>query len=196
MLGTPGPMVGQKTRAGDTYFDFLLEQHLVESKLPHSFVPFLKSASNDEKVLDSPGVEIPTFSITRYPYPEYHSSEDNLKIIGLNQVRESRNVLQNTINDLENDYIPKLRQPDPIFLSGYRLYPNWREDPELYDLCLSFGEIMPALDGKLSVLEIAKKANCSPKSVFYWCDKFHEKNLLEKSDFTLKRKTLTALASK
>ena len=33
MLGTYGPLVGQKTRAGDTYTDTLMESHLSLSKI-------------------------------------------------------------------------------------------------------------------------------------------------------------------
>ena len=50
-------------------------------------VKFLKSAANDEKVLDSPGVDIPMISLTRYPYPEYHTDGDNMDIIDKNTLK-------------------------------------------------------------------------------------------------------------
>ena len=187
MLGTDGPIVGQQTMAGNTYLDFLMENSLINSGQDFSIVPFLKSASNDEKVLDSPGVDIPTFSITRAPYPEYHSSDDNLQIIKESNLRESRDLLQMIIDNLESDYIPRLKFPGHIFLSGYDLYPNWYDDPKLLEYWNSFIDIMPHIDGKLSVFEIAKKVNCDPEVVFYWCDKFVEKGLAKKFDFTLKR---------
>lgn len=187
MLGTDGPIVGQKTRAGDTYLDFLMEVGISNSSQGFSIVPFLKSASNDEKVLDSPGVDIPTFSISRAPYIEYHSSDDNVNIIKESCLRESRDILQSVIDDLENDYIPRLKFPGHIFLSGYDLYPNWYDDPKLLVYWNSFIDIMPHIDGKLSVIEVAKKVKCDPEVVFYWCDKFIEKGLAKKFDFVLKR---------
>jgi aminopeptidase-like protein len=187
MLGTNGPMVGQKTRAGNTYFDFLLDQKLNASNKDYKIVDFLKSASNDEKVMDSPGVDIPTFAITRSPYREYHTSDDNMSIIKEYNLRESRDVLQSIIDDFEKDYIPRLKYPGHIFLSGYGLYPNWYDDPTLKPAWDSFIEIMPMIDGKLSVVEIAQKVGCNPELVFYWCDRFEEKGLVKKYEYKVKR---------
>ncbi|UOG65273.1 DUF4910 domain-containing protein [Leptospira noguchii] len=155
MLGTNGPLVGQRTRRGDTYWDKILEDVLTNSNLPNKIVSFLKSACNDEKVLDSPGVDIPTFSLTRFPYPEYHTSDDNIELIDVERIREARDLLQEIIDLAEEDYIPVLNQPGPIFLSGYGLYPNWRDDPSLIPLWESFFDVMYSIDGVHSVIELA-----------------------------------------
>jgi len=188
MLGTSGPMVGQKTRDGDTYFDFLMEQSLKSRVKDYRIVPFLKSAANDEKVMDSPGVDIPSFAITRAPYREYHTSDDNMSIIKDYNLEEARDVLQNVIDFMEADYVPRLRNPGPVFLSGYDLYPNWYDDPTLLPLWSSFIDVMPKIEGRLSVIEIAKKINCDPEHVFYWCDRFHERGLLDKYEHLVDRR--------
>lgn len=187
MLGTSGPMVGQKTRDGNHYLDFLMEKALSLTKKEYRVVPFLRSAANDEKVMDSPGVDIPSFSITRQPYPEYHTSEDNMSIIKNYNLQESRDVLQQVLNWFEEDYIPQLVYPGPIFLAGHDLYPNWYDDPSLLPIWNSFIDIMPNIDGRLSVVEIAKKINCNPDHVFYWCNSFFNKQLITKKDFYLEK---------
>jgi aminopeptidase-like protein len=187
MLGTQGSMVGQRTRRGNGYWDKLLEDVLANSGLPHKTVAFLKSASNDEKVLDSPGVDIPTFSITRAPYPEYHTSDDNINLIDVERLREARNVLQQIVDYAEMDYIPVLNQPGPIFLSGHGLYPDWREDPSLLPIWNSFIDVMYCIDGVRSVVQLAAVHDIPLAHFFYWTDAFADKGLLTKRPFVLSR---------
>ncbi|WP_061249378.1 DUF4910 domain-containing protein [Leptospira alstonii] len=188
MLGTNGPLVGQRTRRGDTYWDKILEDVLTNSNLPNKVVSFLKSACNDEKVLDSPGVDIPTFSLTRFPYPEYHTSDDNIELIDVERIREARDLLQKIIDFAEEDYIPVLNQPGPIFLSGHGLYPNWRDDPSLIPLWESFFDVMYSIDGVHSVIELANLRQIPISHFFYWTDAFAQKGLLIKKSFLLGRK--------
>ena len=198
MLGTSGPLVGQRTRRGDTYWDKILENVLNNSESPHKVVNFLKSAGNDEKVLDSPGVDIPTFSLTRAPYPEYHSSDDNMSLIDNKMLREARDTLQQIIDFAELDYVPRLNQPGPIFLSGHDLYPNWKDDPTLLSKWESFVDVMYCIDGVHSVVELATKLDIPIGDFFYWTDAFAEKGLLTKIPFVIKRNMLhgTKLSTK
>ncbi|MCH1913312.1 DUF4910 domain-containing protein [Leptospira noguchii] len=167
----------------------MLEDVLTNSNLPNKIVSFLKSACNDEKVLDSPGVDIPTFSLTRFPYPEYHTSDDNIELIDVERIREARDLLQEIIDLAEEDYIPVLNQPGPIFLSGYGLYPNWRDDPSLIPLWESFFDVMYSIDGVHSVIELANLRQIPISHFFYWTDAFAQKGLLMKKSFLLGRKT-------
>lgn len=89
---------------------------------------------------------------------------------------------------MEADYVQRLRNPGPVFLSGYDLYPNWYDDPTLLPLWSSFIDVMPKIEGRLSVIEIAKKINCDPEHVFYWCDRFHERGLLDKYEHLVDRR--------
>lgn len=183
MLGTDGPLVGKRTRQRTGYLDGLLEDALANSKLKHHVVGFFEGASNDDKVMDSPGVNIPTISLTRYPYPEYHTSDDNLNIVNIERLREGINVLQTVIDNLERDYIPMLKYPGPVFLSGYGLYPDWRNKPELEPLWKSYLDVLYAIDGKRSIAEIAHHKKLPLDHVAYWTDAFAEKCLLEKRVF-------------
>jgi len=190
MLGTSGPMVGQRTRRKDSYWNSLLENALSKSGLAYKIVDFMKSASNDEKVLDSPGVDIPTFSITRSPYPEYHTSDDNINLIDIDRLRETRDVLQGIIDFAESDYIPVLNQPGPIFLSGYGLYPDWRNEPTLLPMWESFIDVMYSIDGVHSVVELSAKHNIPVEHYFYWTNTFAEKGLLTKNAFIQRKASL------
>jgi aminopeptidase-like protein len=183
MLGTGGPLVGQRTRRGDTYWDRLLEAVLAESGVEQRTVPFLKSAGNDEKVFDSPGVDIPALSVTRYPYPEYHTSDDNLSLIQPRQLREARDLLQALVDTAERDYVPRLSQPGPVFLSGHGLYPDWRGNPALLPAWKAFLDVMYGIDNRSSVIELAARIGVDPEQVFYWADGFCEKGLATRQPF-------------
>jgi len=187
MLGTEGPLVGQRTRRGDTYWDRLLEFALAQSGAEHRMVPFLQSAGNDEKVLDSPGVDIPTVSVTRYPYPQYHSSDDNLALIRPDRLRQGRDVLQAFVDAAEDDYIPRLAHPGPVFLSGHGLYPDWRNDPALLPKWEAFLTVMYGIDNRSSVLEIAARWGVAPDVVRYWADAFRAKQLVTAEPHVVRR---------
>ncbi len=181
MVGTGGPFVGQLTRAGNTYWDLALKSVLADSGRDSKTVPFLKSAANDENIMDSPGVDIPTVSLTRFPYPEYHTSDDCVDLISGPCLSESRDILLAFIDAIENDCIPVLLNPGPIFLSGYDLYPDWRNDSKLKGMWDAFIDVMYAIDGKRSMLEIARDTGLKLSQVKYWCDGFADKGLLKKN---------------
>jgi aminopeptidase-like protein len=183
MLGTAGDPVLQASRRGDTYWDVLAEEAMKASGLSYRHVPFMKSASNDEKCLDAPGVGIPMVSLTRYPYPEYHSDDDNVELIDVGRLRECRDALQAMIDLAEADYVPVLRQPGPIFLSGHGLRPDVHNDPSAAGMMASFYDVMYALDGDLSICQTARKIGRSAREVRYWADAFASKGLLEKRPF-------------
>lgn len=183
MLGTPGEQVLQGSRRGDTYWDMLAVEAMKASGRPFRHVPFMKSASNDEKCLDAPGVGIPMVSLTRYPYPEYHSDSDNVSLIDAAPLRESRDALQALIDLAEDDYLPVLKQPGPIFLSGHGLRPDVHADPSAAGMMESFYDVMYALDGDLSVCQTAHKIGRSVREVRYWTDAFAAKGLLDKRPF-------------
>jgi len=188
MLGTNTPLVWQKTRMGNTYWDSILTNICLHATPSIKTVDFLKSAANDEKVLDSPGVEIPTVSLTRYPYKEYHTNHDNYDLINELKLKEARDFLQQFIDYFERDYIPKLVYPGPIFLSGYDLYPDWKNTPDLKPLWDSFIDVMYSINGVHSVVELACKKNIPIEHFFYWTDKFFEKGLIQKKDFICTKK--------
>lgn len=41
----------------------------------------LSAPANDERVINGPGVNVPCISLNRFPYDEYHTTDDNLDIM-------------------------------------------------------------------------------------------------------------------
>jgi aminopeptidase-like protein len=115
-------------------------------------------APSDEKVFNGPGVDIPTINITRapYPYPEYHTSDDNPSIIDGERLEESRDLILEILRVLDTDFVPARNFRGPAFLSRYGLWVDWRKD---WDLNMAIDLIMLFMDGKKSVFEITDAIN-------------------------------------
>ncbi len=75
-----------------------IEKTLLE-EAPLKSGPFRSIICNDEVVFESYG--IPMCSLSRYPYPEYHSNKDNLSIISKEALEEATNLLFNTVLKLD-----------------------------------------------------------------------------------------------
>jgi aminopeptidase-like protein len=67
--------------------------------------PFRSIIGNDEIVWEAHDIPMP--SLSRFPYPEYHTSDDNPEIIEPGQLRESIEVLERTVNRLDDQQVIK-----------------------------------------------------------------------------------------
>jgi len=174
----------------------MLQLGLATTPYRDNLFRFTEIMGNDEKVMDSPGVDIPSIALTRAPYPEYHTSGDNIELINASMLREARDVLQSIIDIAEEDYIPALSHPGPVFLSGHGLYPDWRSDPSKLPLWESYMKIMPVLDGSKTVTELASTLNIELGNVLYWTEAFAEKGLLKRKPFVLSREKSITLPAR
>lgn len=177
MLGNNNIHALQLSRQGDTRLD-RIARYVMKRKLK-SFREgaFRKIAGNDEMVFNGPGVNMPMISISRFPYPEYHTSDDNPGIISKENLIESKDLVLEILNVLDADYIPKRRFKGPVFLSGYGLWVDWRVNKKLNQ---DMEQIMLRLEGDKSVFDITEELGLEFNDVLKYIDKFHEKQLLEK----------------
>jgi len=177
MLGNDNTFVLQRSRQGNTRLD-RIARHLMKSQL-NNFREgaFRKIVGNDEMVFNGPGVDIPMISISRFPYPEYHTSNDNLDIISEQRLKESKELILEILDIIDKDYIPQRQFKGPIFLSGYGLWVDWRKNKKLNE---SIEQIMLNLEGDKSVFDIAEELDMEFNDVFDYLNKFLEKGLIEK----------------
>lgn len=177
MLGNKNIHALQLSRQGNTRLDNIARYVLKSKTETFREGKFREIICNDEMVFNGPGVNIPMISISRYPYPEYHTSDDNPSIISEKQLNESKNTILEILKILDSDYVPKLKVKGPIFLSGYGLWVDWRENPELN---LNIEKIMLNLEGKQSVFEISEELKMDFSVVKGFTDKLLQKDLIEK----------------
>ena len=178
MLGSGTKMALQLSKRGDAKIDRIARYAL--SKMTGDFRegPFRQIVGNDEMVFDGPGVDVPMVSISRFPYPEYHTSDDNPSIIKEAKLIEARDLVLKIIDIIESDYTPKRTFRGPVFLSGYGLWVDWKTNKEVNE---NIEQIMLRLEGDKSVFDIACELGIEFKDVLEYVDKFLEKGLVTKT---------------
>jgi aminopeptidase-like protein len=136
---------------------------------------FTEIINNDERVLNGPGVNVPCLSISRFPYPEYHTTEDNLNIIHEGKLQEAADVIEEIIRIHASNYTPKGTFRGPVFLSGNGLWVDWREN---WDLNRAIEKIMMRLEGEHTVFDIAEQVDLDYWMVREYVEKFKAKGFV------------------
>mgnify|MGYP006292503437 CR=1 FL=1 len=187
MLGNNNRMALQKSFEGNTKLDNIAEYLLEINKEEFEVGEFREIVCNDEIVFESPGYEIPTISVTRYPYSEYHTNLDNPSIISQQNLEESVQYVLEVINILENDFIPirKFEGLPSLANPKYDLYIDPGQKAlsgslqSSKDLNKFRDYIFRYLEGDHSVFEIAQEFNLNFKFVHDYLIEFNKKDLIE-----------------
>ena len=177
MLGGKNTLALQYSRQGNTQLDKIAKQIFQESRKKYREGAFSEIVVNDEMVFNGPGVNVPTISISRYPYPEYHTSDDTIKIITDKQLTEAKNIVLKIINRLDQNYWPKRTFKGPVFLSGYGLWVDWKTN---FQLNKNLEQLLLNLEGNQSIVEIAQKLGMSFNETHDYINKFADKKLIIK----------------
>lgn len=101
MLGSDTPLALQNSRTASS----CLENTLLDIAPKLHTGSFRSIVCNDEAVWES--YRIPMCSLSRYPYPEYHSDKDNMAIISNKSLASSVDLLKETINCLDKKVLIK-----------------------------------------------------------------------------------------
>ena len=122
MVGSNTPLSLQSSHQGKSLLESIVEQKIQKQALPYSKGPFRTVVCNDECVWESHG--IPMCTLTRYPYPEYHSDADSMAIISEESLSTAANLIYETIRELDTNILIK-RHFDGVFALAnpkYNLY--------------------------------------------------------------------------
>jgi len=195
MVGLNNPLVVQRSYKDQGLINQYAANVLRMVQGQAKSYPFLTVAGNDEKVFDSPGVNIPSISLTRvdqdarlrkiaegkekpvFPYPQYHSNLDNLGLVNESAVCGAVDALYLLCQVIEKDFIPKRIFKGPVFLTKYGLWMDWRKDIKMNE---QVTWLMYRLEGKKTAFQIADELGLDFESVVELLDKFYEKKLITK----------------
>jgi aminopeptidase-like protein len=151
---------------------------------------FREIYGNDETVFEAPGIEIPTISMTRYPWEDYHTSKDTPSRLSKKRLEDSleavydcciafdRNVkfrftkkgLYCLSNKKFNLYIPAY---DPSNRTG----PKNREEHRNWYLLMTY--LPRLLDGNMRLITLSERFEIPIEEVYDYCLKWVDKGLLE-----------------
>ncbi len=157
-------------------------RHLLDRVADHVLRPhnpeereFAAAPANDERVVNGPGVNVPCISLNRWPYAEYHTSDDNLAIIDEAMLVEAADLAGQIIRIYATNYIPRRTFRGPVFLSGHGLWVDWREN---WALNRAIEKIMMRFEGEHTIFDIAEQVGLDYWMVRDYVEKFRAKGLI------------------
>lgn len=185
MLGNNNRLLLQETFDGTSRLDSIAKHELSWSADEYEIRTFRELIGNDELIFESPGYEIPTISVSRFPYPEYHTHLDNPDLISEQQLEESLTYLERIVNVLETDFVPIREFSGLPSLANpkYDLYIDPGQsalegETTQKNLKLFSERVFRYLDGDHSAFEIAETFDLDFKYVSDYLSSFEEKGLV------------------
>jgi len=173
--GSVDSLALQRTRQDNHLLDRVARSVLQKRGKEFREGEFAQVAPNDERIINGPGVGVPAISLSRFPYPEYHTSDDNLDIIHEDQLLDAVDAAEEIIRIYASNYIPRRTFRGPVFLSGHGLWVDWREN---WDLNRAIEKIMMKFEGKHTVFDIAEEVGLDYWMVREYVEKFRAKGLV------------------
>jgi aminopeptidase-like protein len=160
-LGDPGGFTYKRSRRGDADIDRAVAHVLARSGRPHRVVDF-SPYGYDERQFCSPGFDLPVGRLSRTEfatYPEYHTSADDLDLVGPAQLQESLELCWEVIQVLEGDrrYVNLHPKGEPQ-LGKRGLYGQigGRSDAEERQMAMLW--VLNQSDGRTTLLEVAERS--------------------------------------
>jgi aminopeptidase-like protein len=162
-VGDSGPVRYKRSRHGDSPID-RAAAHVLRHTRPEAIVEDFVPWGGDERQFCSPGFDLPVGALTRTPhglYPEYHSSADDLDLIGPDSLGDSFAAAVEILDVLERDRTYLSRSPYGEPQLGRRgLYREISagvpRDDEAVQRALMW--VLNQADGTRSLLETAERA--------------------------------------
>jgi len=184
MLGNEHDLTLQYSCEEDQYIDRILYNVLSQNGKAFSEKPFNKIFYSGERVFNSPGIDIPTCSLSRadnrsdlLPFYEYRTSGDTPDKISEEKLQEAFEVVIKVVDMLEKDWVPIRNYIGIPFLSRYGLWTEWKDNPRKR---LMINSILFMLDNDSTVFEIADQLSLDFNEVYEFLEKMVEIGLLYK----------------
>src|SRR5574342_490987 len=124
---------------------------------------------------NGPGVNVPCIGLSRWPYDEYHTTDDNLDIIDEKMLLEMADVTEEIIRIYASNYIPKRTFRGPGFLSGNDL---WVDGHENWALNRAIEKIMMKFEGEHSIFDIAEQVDLDYWTVRDYVEEFRARGFV------------------
>lgn len=175
MTGNDNIIALQHTRQHDHLLDHVGRSVLEKRAQDFREGRFADIIANDERVLNGPGVNVPCISISRFPYPEYHTSDDNLDIMYEDKLQEAADIIEEIIRIYASNYMPKRKFRGPVFLSGNGLFVDWQVN---WQLNRSIEKMMMRFEGKQSVFDIVDELGLDYWETREYIEKFRTRDLI------------------
>jgi aminopeptidase-like protein len=185
MLGSNTQLAVQDSRRDMVSVGHALKASLNQLGLPYRTGPFASIIINDEYLWENYG--IPMLSFSRFPYPEYHSSKDDMTAIREASLNEAVEALLGAVEILEASPMIVKKFNGNICLSNprYDLYADYGQialgdtllERQRRKRCLM--DLVPALDRPTSVRGVSDRVGLPETEVLEYLQKWADKGLVD-----------------
>lgn len=185
MLGSSTGLALQKSLEASSNIERAMARIMDDKGIAFRSGEFESIIINDEYIWEAYG--IPTCSLSRVPYSEYHSSRDNISIISEESLEEAVEVLEGSVEFLDSSSLLYKKFAGNICLSNPR-----------YDLYIdpgqvSFGDhpsderkklrllmdLIPTLTRPVTIKILAEEIGLPERTINDYLNKWAEKELIE-----------------
>lgn len=189
--GDAGKITFKKSWAGDSLLDRAGVKALKDRGGNCRIMDYYLSGS-DERQFNAPGFRIPMPTIMRTvpgEFPEYHSSFDNLNLIGSEYLGDTLQFILDTLYIIDNNKIYVNKYYTEPFLSGYGIFKQVRTgkfgvfnkktsgmDPGMLNQV-----VIHETDGRQDLLSISEKWGCSFSDLKGTSEVFEAAGLIEET---------------
>ncbi|MFA6319241.1 MAG: DUF4910 domain-containing protein [Elusimicrobiota bacterium] len=174
-IGNRNSLAVQRSRQGSAPVDRIVERVL--KRWPGSrLLPAWAMFSADEKVINGPGVGVPSVMFTRFPYDEYHTSDDALSVIHEDMLAEAADAVEETVRIAASDYVPRRLFRGPVQLSKAGLWVDHHQDRKA---SLAVQQAMLHFEGSDTVFGIAEKLDMDFWRMREIVERYRSKGLVE-----------------
>lgn len=142
---------------------------------PSSLYSFSEGVMNDELVFADSDFNIPMISLQRFPYPEYHTSKDNIEAISENSLEETYIKTMQIIDLIEANYTPHKLVKGPFYLSKHKLYIEAKNKSDYW----KNWNLMNSISSGKSILEISEDTKIDFWDVYKILEKFRKAGLIK-----------------
>jgi aminopeptidase-like protein len=189
MPGNDNRLLLQQSFTGDTRLDEIAEHCLHQTSDDGEVASFREVVGNDELIFEGPGFEIPTISISRAPYEQYHTNLDDPSILTEERLEEYCGLVESIINIFETDFTPvrTFRGVPSLAHPKYDLYldpsqPALQTESDYEDIEGELSEfrdrLLRLLDGNYTVFDLACRFNLEYEWVRDYLRQFEKKELI------------------
>lgn len=176
MTGNRNVLALQRSYQNDDLIDRVARAVLTQRAIDFREGAFRTIVGNDEMVINGPDVGVPCISLSRWPYDEYHTSDDTPDIIDEALLVEAGEVIAQICRTRGSDYVPRRTFSGPVFLSRYGLWVDWREN---FPLNRALEHIMLRLEGDRSIFAIAEEIELPFEDVYAYVGRFRAHGLVD-----------------
>jgi aminopeptidase-like protein len=179
MLGTEEEINYQYSKQDTSYIDNVLHYCLSKRRKNHNSGLYLGLLRNDDRVSNGCNLNIPTISIFRWPFKEYHTDADNPSIINTERLGEAIKITTEILEILNDDKTLTPTFFGQPFLTRYGLFHDHGMGKEKKHLNRMQERIFSYSDGKTSLFEIAGRFEYDFKEVLNEANRMIEAGLLK-----------------